>query len=32
MDVFVLLTNALKDCMDAGDSARTDPLADAAGL
>lgn len=32
MDVFVMLADALRDCVAAGDSASTDPLADAAGL
>ena len=32
MDVFVMLADALRDCVASGDSASTDPLADAAGL
>lgn len=32
MDVFVMLVDALRDCVAAGDSASTDPDADAAGL
>lgn len=32
MDVFVVLVDALRDCVETGDSASTDPFADAAGL
>ncbi len=32
MDVFALLVDALRDCVEAGDSTSTDPFADAAGL